>query len=288
MTSRRAALPRICFCFIATVAGGCALFAPPEERDSGPAEVLDVSHIPEPTPRDELRTAAGNTSPYRIGGKTYHVLTDPRGYRARGVASWYGNKFHGRPTSNGELYDMYGMTAAHKTLPIPSYVRVTNLDNGKSVILRVNDRGPFHDDRLIDLTYTAARKLGFAVRGITEVEVEYIDPATYVKAPSTADEQAPPSGRRPAPSPANPAGYALPANTFLQLGAFRSESSAQDLRARVADMTGHAVAVVPPVPGAGTPLYRVQVGPFGDNLEILQLRKRLLEERLPLPHVVYR
>jgi len=122
-----------------------------EQKDRGPTQAMDVDHIPDAIPRYEPRTIAGNKSPYTVLGKTYRVLPDSTGYSEQGIASWYGEKFHGRNTSNGEIYDMYGMTAAHKTLLIPSFVRVTNLDNGKSIIVRVNDRGPFHDNRIIDL-----------------------------------------------------------------------------------------------------------------------------------------
>src|SRR6187402_3510186 len=112
------------------------------DKDYGPDKDVDLSHIPDAVPRYETRTIAGNKNPYTVLGKTYHLIEDESAYRERGNASWYGNKFNGHNTSNGERYDMYAMTGAHKTLPIPSYVRVTNLDNGKSVVVRINDRGP--------------------------------------------------------------------------------------------------------------------------------------------------
>ena len=115
-------------------------------------------------------------SPYVVFGKQYFPIQDARRYQAVGPASWYGTKFHGQATANGETYDLYGMTAAHKTLPLPSYVRVTNLENDKVVILRVNDRGPFYSDRIIDLSFAAAKKLGFAEKGTARVKVEGIDP----------------------------------------------------------------------------------------------------------------
>ncbi|HBQ01515.1 MAG TPA: septal ring lytic transglycosylase RlpA, partial [Gammaproteobacteria bacterium] len=117
---------------------------------------------------------AGNRSPYTVLGKTYTVLPTERGYSERGVASWYGEKFHGHKTSNGEVFDMYMASAAHKSLPIPSFLRVTNLDNNRSLIVRVNDRGPFHGDRIVDLSYAAAMKLGYAERGTARVHLESI------------------------------------------------------------------------------------------------------------------
>jgi rare lipoprotein A len=151
------------------VAGG--LYAP-GVRDSVPDDIPDVDAIPEPEVTNEPRSSVGNRKSYAVLGKTYKVLDDPKGYVETGVASFYGKKFHGRRTSNLEVYDMYAFSAAHKTLPLPSFARVTNLDNGKSVIVRVNDRGPFHEGRIIDLSYAAATKLGYVNRGTARVEVQ--------------------------------------------------------------------------------------------------------------------
>ncbi len=126
-----------------------------------------------------IRNGPGNKSPYEVFGKTYEVLPDSLGYLEIGVASWYGRKFHGKLTSNGEIYDMYSQTAAHRTLPIPTIVRVTNLDNGRKALVRINDRGPFHDDRLIDLSYQAALRLGFTDKGTAPVVVEAVDEQNY-------------------------------------------------------------------------------------------------------------
>ncbi len=155
------------------VAGG--LYAP-GVRDSVPDEIPDVDSIPEPEVTDEPRSAVGNRRTYSVLGKKYEVMDDARGYVETGIASFYGKKFHGRRTSNLEVYDMYAFTAAHKTLPLPSFARVTNLDNGKSVIVRVNDRGPFHAGRIIDLSYAAATKLGYVNRGTARVEVRALTP----------------------------------------------------------------------------------------------------------------
>ncbi len=147
----------------------------PDIKDSVPGEIPDVDRIPEPVVKAEPRSLRGNKS-YAVLGRNYTVLDDPRGYSETGIASYYGNKFHGRRTSNQEVYDMYAFTAAHRTLPLPSYARVTNLDNGKSVVVRINDRGPFHSDRLIDLSYAAAVKLGYRDKGTARVRVDALTP----------------------------------------------------------------------------------------------------------------
>ncbi|HHW4680625.1 MAG TPA: septal ring lytic transglycosylase RlpA family protein, partial [Xylella taiwanensis] len=146
----------------------------PGIKDGVPDEVPDVACIPEPLVTVEPRSVIGNQSPYVVLGKSYRVLNEAKGYVKRGIASYYGTKFHGRLTSNREVYDMYAFTAAHKTLPLPSFALITNLDNGQSVVVRVNDRGPFHDDRLVDLSYAAALKLGFTENGLANVEMRVL------------------------------------------------------------------------------------------------------------------
>ena len=168
----------------------------PGIQDSAPDGIADVDQIPEPEVTSEPRSLYGNRSPYVVLGKTYTVLDDPSRYDEVGLASFYGNKFHGRRTSNLEVYDMYAFTAAHKTLPLPSFARVTNLANGKSVIVRVNDRGPFHDGRIIDLSYAAAVKLGVDRAGTARVEVRGLAPGeapsnqVATRKPDTADAPA--------------------------------------------------------------------------------------------------
>jgi len=147
------------------------------KKDGKPSWDVDVSKIPDAVPQPHSGSYKNN--PYEVLGKTYYPLSSASGYREVGLASWYGTLFHSNPTANGEVYDLYGMTAAHKTLPLPSYVRVTNLSNGKSVILRVNDRGPFYSDRIIDLSYAAAKKLGYDESGVARVQVEGIDPKQW-------------------------------------------------------------------------------------------------------------
>ncbi len=168
----------------------------PGVSDSTPDHVPDVDSIPEPEVTNEPRSAIGNRASYSVLGKQYKVLDNTKGYVEKGTASYYGQKFHGRRTSNMEVYDMYAFTAAHKTLPLPSFARVTNLDNGKSVVVRVNDRGPFHDGRVIDLSYAAAVKLGITARGTGRVEVRALQPG---------DDDRPVLASTPAAVPSRPA-----------------------------------------------------------------------------------
>jgi len=147
------------------------------------ADGINFDEIPDAIPQAEFKSRSGNPETYVIEGVTYRVMDTSDGYREEGIASWYGGYFHGRRTSSGDVYDMYLMTAAHTSLPLPTYVRVTNLDNGRSVVLRVNDRGPFVDDRIIDLSFAAATKLGMADQGTAEVEVVALDPPARERTP---------------------------------------------------------------------------------------------------------
>jgi rare lipoprotein A len=172
----------------------------PEIQDSAPDGLPDVDQIPEPEVKAEPRSLYGNRSPYQVLGETYTVLDDPSRYDETGLASFYGNKFHGRRTSNLEVYDMYAFSAAHKTLPLPSFARVTNLANGRSVVVRVNDRGPFHAGRIIDLSYAAAVKLGVDRAGTARVEVKGLSPGENAVEPiGTLAMRAPPSPRAQSP-----------------------------------------------------------------------------------------
>ena len=145
------------------------------KQDLGPKQHKDMSNAPDAVPKVEPHSRGGNKSRYEVWGKSYSVMASSLGFKQRGLASWYGQKFHGHLTSNGETYDMFAMTAAHKSLPLPTYARITNLANNKTVIVRVNDRGPFHGDRVIDLSYAAASKLDYRKTGVAEVLVEAID-----------------------------------------------------------------------------------------------------------------
>jgi rare lipoprotein A len=244
-------------------------------KDGAPKRDVDAGNIPDAVPRFEPITKAGNKSPYVVLGKTYHVLPTFKNYRARGKASWYGTKFHGNNTSNGEPYNMYAMTAAHKTLPIPCYVQVTNLDNGRRAIVRVNDRGPFHGDRIIDLSYAAAKKLGVYGTGTANVEVVAIDPGNYqrnsVEAPQIASYE----------------GAAGGGNAFLQLGAFSTADAAESFRRQTLGRTDYPVRVQRES-SHGRDLFKVLMGPFGDQSRLLAA-KDSLQRRNNLPSfVVYR
>jgi rare lipoprotein A len=252
-------------------------------RDGAPDEDVDVTHLADAIPREELIRTSGNKTPYTVLGKTYHINFDTRDFSQTGYASWYGKKFHGNKTSNGETYDMYAMTAAHTTLAIPSYVRVTNLENGKTVVVRVNDRGPFHEGRIIDLSYAAAKKLGFHNKGTAKVQIEVVAPE--VPAPSTQIASAAPvpviAGTAAAGTPA--ASAPVTPMTYLQLGAFSKAESATALVNQVASTTG-VPAQVRPEPARS--LYKVVIGPIMDNIELLTLRQKLANAQFPEPHLV--
>ncbi|MCG8671190.1 MAG: septal ring lytic transglycosylase RlpA family protein, partial [Pseudomonadales bacterium] len=203
----------------------CSHRPPFEPKDGPPKLRKDISAVQDAVPKVEPKARYGNHSPYKVFGKTYHVMESSDGYREEGIASWYGEKFAGRSTSSMEPYDPYLMTAAHKSLPLPSYVRVTNLKNKRSVIVRVNDRGPFHGNRIIDLSYAAAIKLGYANQGTAPVLVEIIDPETFQNAPVVANKE-----DQPSKATHQPANLMLATQTaaqtadspqlFLQAGAF--------------------------------------------------------------------
>jgi len=167
----------IVFCL--TQLSGCS-FVSPSKKDTAPNVDFDASQIPDAIPQNEPLSRYGNKS-YHVGNHHYKVLKTAAGYKARGVASWYGMKFHGKNTSSYEKYNLFGMTAASPVLPLPTYVKVKNLTNGKEVILKVNDRGPFHGNRILDVSYAAAKKLGFDHRGLAKVEVTAINPKTWHK-----------------------------------------------------------------------------------------------------------
>lgn len=206
----------------------------------------DPSAVPDPVPRAEPRARRGNPPFYEVFGKRYFVLPDAAGYVERGVASWYGPGFHAASTAIGERYDMYAMTAAHKTLPLPAYVLVTNLRNGRSVTVRVNDRGPFKDTRIIDLSYTAAMKLDMVRDGTAFVEVRALQP-----------------GQTPAPAPGSAPGAAQP--LFVQAGAFASEANASRLVTQLRAQ-GIDKAFVRQDRIAGQSWFRVRIGPIPNVL----------------------
>jgi rare lipoprotein A len=246
-----------------------------EEQD-GPGEHRDVSHVPDAVPRVEPLSRGGNPTSYVVFGKRYYPMRDGFGYVQRGIASWYGRKFHGNKTSNGETYDMYQMTAAHKRLPLPSFAEVTNLENGKRVVVRVNDRGPFHENRIIDLSYAAASRIGMLDKGTALVEVRVIDP----RAPKTRVRMAAPTPRQ-GPS----SGVASAPRIFLQAGAFSDSTNAERLRAQLENGLARQVRVLPADAVVGR-VHRVQVGPLA-SVEIAdQVTEAMHELGIAEPLVV--
>jgi rare lipoprotein A len=267
----------------AALAGaGCVSppLSPPATRPAPPASALITlplapsvppTQVPDAVPRVEPRSAYGNPPFYEVFGVRYTVLPSIAGFRERGVASWYGPGFHEERTSTGEPYDMFGMTAAHKTLPLPAYVRVTNLENGRSVVVRVNDRGPFVGNRIIDLSYTAAAKLDMLRDGTAMVEVAAIDPAAVSPAPAatTTATAAPAATSVPAAELAAFAAAAPPpahAPLYIQAGAFANPSNAERLAARLRG-GGYGSIFVREHRIAGHTLYRVRIGPVPDVAE---------------------
>jgi len=276
--------------------------------DDGPGDrpPADIDGIPDAVPRVEP-LHRGASRPYVVMGRSYTPMTALAPYKARGIATWYGRRYHGKQTSSGEIYDMYAMTAAHPILPIPSYARVTNLQNGSSVVVRVNDRGPFLEHRLIDLSYTAAHRLGILAGGNAMVEVEAIipgeDAATAVA--SDAPRRRPPAPAEAAPSPATgenvlasgkretvpppappadePATVAstvpapqLPLTSdasgfYLQLGAFGSRENAESFLARLRAQVDWLALRIFPRDG----LYRIHAGPYSNALEARQIADRI-------------
>ncbi len=244
-------------------------------KDDGPGEnaPANLDAIPDAVPRLEPLHRAANR-PYSVFGREYVPATTLKSYRERGIASWYGRKFHGAKTSIGEPYDMYGMTAAHPTLPLPSYARVTNVATGKSVVVRVNDRGPFLHDRVIDLSFAAAHRLGIAQKGSGEVDVEAIVPGNLPAATATAPlppvAAAEPSASAPMAITSASAGFSV------QLGAFANFANAKDFLAHVQNQLA-AAEVEPKVRQMGG-LFRVYVGPFPDREEARRTGERLRQE----------
>ncbi|MDC9724358.1 MAG: septal ring lytic transglycosylase RlpA family protein [Gammaproteobacteria bacterium] len=241
------------------------------KQDSAPRNAPDVSQVPNAIPRDEPRSKYGNPAHYEVFGKRYYTLKTSRDYHEKGIASWYGKKFHGRRTSSGEIYDMYAMTAAHKTLPLPSYLEVTNLTNGRKIIVKVNDRGPFHGNRLIDLSYSAAKQLDIVAKGTGMVELRAITGGQVASTP-VSDSIGTPivSG---------------PVGLYLQVGAFSTEYSADQLKAKLQHEIGDAVLIVPLNKPNGN-LYRVRVGPLANVEYGDSLASRLLDLGYNDSHIV--
>jgi len=235
--------------------------ASPDQRDGPPDHIpADLESLPDPIPRNEPKSARGNPPSYTVFGRTYRVMDSAVGYYATGIASWYGTKFHGRQTSSGEPYDLYQLTAAHRSLPIPTYVRVTNLENGRTTVVRVNDRGPFHSDRIIDLSFAAAVKLGFANVGTARVRIEGLETNGPLSPPL------PDSG-----------------TYVLQAGAFRDSSKADSLKEQLSALTGQPGYVVQTGSDA---LYRVRIGPVTGRPEAQRLQRLIAASNFDEPMIL--
>ncbi len=301
--------------------GGCSV-APVREAA---IKDIDVTRIPDPVPRAEPRSRYGNPESYEVFGERYFPITSSEGFFERGIASWYGPDFHLRRTSSGEPYDMYRLSAAHRILPLPTYVEVTNLENGRKAVVRVNDRGPFKDDRVIDLSYAAAKKLGVYAPGTALVELRALRPpvrrrkvirhegARSVAATPARARHAPEYGRRvaeatrmsaagtlakspvhrqlapgaaqPDPVPARAPSEVSRPRLYLQVAAFRDAARATALRERLLVAVGHTVRIHPGM-HANQPVYRVQVGPLRHAGSADQLMVRLAPLGLQRPRLI--
>jgi rare lipoprotein A len=314
LPSRQVAV-RLHVALLAAVLAGCASRPGGGERDGPqPYPPSGLAEVPDAEPRIEPIRAGGPNRPYEVLGKSYTPITQDRAVRERGLASWYGRKFHGRRTANGEVYDMYAMTAAHKTLPLPSYARVRNPANGREIVVRVNDRGPFHAGRIIDLSYTAALRLG-VLNGVAPVEVERITfdeirtgawrrDGTMAAAPLAPpavvadDRPAVPVAGDPLPVAAvadtsadapSEAAAARPLSSaargfWIQLGAFRQRDGAESFQRRVGadlDWIAPLLAVFD-----DASLYRLQAGPYPSRDEARASAERVREALQLVPVVI--
>ena len=273
--------------------------------DPGANPPANIDAIPDAVPKIEP-LGRGTMRPYTVMGRNYTPMTRLEPYKARGIASWYGRRYHGKQTSSGEIYDMYAMTAAHTVLPIPSYVRVTNVSNGKSVVVRVNDRGPFIDNRLIDLSYTAAYKLGILGGGSGMVEVESIIPGQSLAAPPPAPVaptppvpvaiDTAPLTAIPLPPPVPAAAVPVPAaaattaaatsGSYLQFGVFGVQANAESYLARLQTQADWLVGTLRIQQSDG--IYRVQAGPYASEAAAREAAERAAQSLGGKPVVINR
>ena len=256
----------------------CAGEQKKDEVADGPSESdITASDVADAIPRPEPRARYGNHSPYEVFGKTYHVMPSSEGYHEVGIASWYGSKFHGRRTSSGEPYDMHLATAAHKSLPLPTYAEVTNLDNGNKVIVKINDRGPFKDDRIIDMSYGAALRLGMTQTGTARVEVRAIDPSAIHISAAPAPQETSRSADTDADTNADASG------TWLQAGAYGRREGAEELAGRLQQANINPVSI-----HDIDSLFRVWLGPYASQVEVESIISKAIELGFERPHRVRR
>lgn len=258
------------------------------KKDGPPSYNVDESKIPDAIPKSERLSKYGNQASYRVFGRTYHVMASSKNYEEQGIASWYGTKFHAQRTSSGERYNMLAMTAAHKSLPLPTYVQVTNLRNGKKVIVKVNDRGPFESNRLIDLSYVAAKKLGMLGHGTAYVDVKAIDPLRYDRnqfnKPIEANNFYLAENSVVLPHEiqhknlhvhhyANNQQNSKQSTHYLRVGAFKNKVLAQQMKKRLGTMFEASSIKITRYPRKN--LYHVQIGPIKDVATANHIAKRL-------------
>jgi rare lipoprotein A len=261
----------LCLAAVLLLASCAGEQAKDEEPGDGPSmQNLKAADVVDAIPRPEPLARYGNHSPYEVFGKTYHVMQSSKGYREKGTASWYGSKFHGRRTSSGEPYDMHLATAAHKALPLPTYAEVTNLDNGKKVVVKINDRGPFKDDRIIDMSYGAALRLGMVDTGTARVEVRAIDAGAVniAAAPPPREVTVEVAGTD---------------ETWLQAGAYGRREGAEELATRLERAELRPVSI-----RNSDELFRVWLGPYASHAEVESIISRAIELGFERPHRVRR
>ena len=254
---------RACLILLTAILSSCALptadRTPVTQNDGKPQAPLTAEQVADAIPRAEPILATGNSSPYVVRGKEYTVLATAAGYREQGIASWYGSKFHGRKTANGEDYDAYAASAAHRSLPLPTYARVTNLDNQRSVVLKINDRGPFHSERLIDLSYGAAVRLGFSEQGTANVEivalsVEGTEDLRHLEGVSNWQRD----------------------YRFVQVGAFTRAQGAENMQKQLYLLFADVPIVTTAAEVEGRTYYRVRLGPVQDRQTLLEVQQKMI------------
>lgn len=283
---------------------GCAQMPVSTPGDGAPAYLPNLDKIPNAKPKPEPKSRYGNHSPYEVLGKTYRVMNSAKGYEAEGIASWYGTKFHGKRTSSWEPYSMYKMTAAHKTLPLPTYLEVTNLENRRKIIVKVNDRGPFHSDRILDLSYVAAHKLGFADKGTAPVKIRAITFDTDIKqnpppqtnvaqtqnnSESTLNtrlhEEVPPKVVSESAHKTTPQ-QQIKSGVYVQAGAFKNRDTAKNLQQQIQALTRWPVLINSDHHGL-VALHRVQVGPLDSEEQALMLTDVIRDHSIADPLLIW-
>lgn len=269
-------------CFFVLL-NGCSYFVAKKDVEVGVPSTgpIDEESILDAIPKVATRSRYGNPKSYIINGKRYYTVEDNHGFTQQGLASWYGKKFHGKRTSSGEIYDMYAMTAAHKTLILPAYVEVTNLENGKKVIVKVNDRGPFHEDRIIDLSYMAAKKLDIVKTGIGRVVLRVVESGGATDKKSISKKITKKHG-----APIRPiATKHAVEEFFIQVGSFVDLNNAESLRDKI-NFVGDKLINIQERLVESTTFYRVMIGPLFNSKSADTIIKQLIEANEYNQHII--